>query len=194
MQNHTEKQIITFKTTVNWLLNDIWCYLVIGCFGWKIVVSQQTVVRVYNTLREWWCAISFKVTYAWWRIFNIIVLPWLPLLMNSLFNHFFEYSIMLFNDTIRPWCLCRCGFHSNTKLYTNFTKKLIIKLTPIIWNNNSLGSKNSNPIFDNCLCNIFYFQYLLFTSVAALYIIAWSIRCNMYVLSISFKPTATLRT
>ena len=35
-----------FKTTVNCLSNDIWCYLVIGCFDWKIGVFQQTV-RVY---------------------------------------------------------------------------------------------------------------------------------------------------
>ena len=31
-QNCTEKQIMPFKTTVNWLFNDIWFYLVIGCF------------------------------------------------------------------------------------------------------------------------------------------------------------------
>ena len=38
-----------FKTTVNWLLNDIWCYLIIACFDWKIGVFQETVVRVcYN--------------------------------------------------------------------------------------------------------------------------------------------------
>ena len=46
-QNRTEKQIMPFKTPVNWLLNDIWCYLVIGCFDWKIDVSQQAVTRVY---------------------------------------------------------------------------------------------------------------------------------------------------
>ena len=46
-QNLTEKQIIPFKTTVNWLSDDIWCYLVIGCFDWKISVFQQAVVRVY---------------------------------------------------------------------------------------------------------------------------------------------------
>ena len=40
-----------FKTTVNWQFNDIWCYLVIGCFSWKIVVFQQTVVRVYYILK-----------------------------------------------------------------------------------------------------------------------------------------------
>ena len=45
MQNRTEKQTMPFKTTVNWLFNDIWCYLVIGYFDWKIGVSQQTVVR-----------------------------------------------------------------------------------------------------------------------------------------------------
>ena len=33
-----------FKTEVNWLFN-IWCYLVIGCFDWKIGVFQQTVVK-----------------------------------------------------------------------------------------------------------------------------------------------------
>ena len=42
-QNHTEKQIIPFKTTINWLFNDIWCQLLIG----KIGVFQQTLVRVY---------------------------------------------------------------------------------------------------------------------------------------------------
>ena len=44
-QNPTEKQIIPFKTTVTWLFNDIWCYLVIGCFDWKIGVFQQTIKR-----------------------------------------------------------------------------------------------------------------------------------------------------
>ena len=44
-QNCTEKQITPFKTTVNWLINDIWCYLVMGCFDWKISVFQQTVVK-----------------------------------------------------------------------------------------------------------------------------------------------------
>ena len=32
-QNHTEKQIMPFKTTLNWLFNGIWCYLVTGSFG-----------------------------------------------------------------------------------------------------------------------------------------------------------------
>ena len=45
LQNPTEKQIMLFKTTVNCLFNDTWCYLVIASFGWKIGVFQQTVVR-----------------------------------------------------------------------------------------------------------------------------------------------------
>ena len=46
MQNRTEKQIMPFKTTVNWLFNDTWCYLVIAFFDWKIGIFQQTVARV----------------------------------------------------------------------------------------------------------------------------------------------------
>ena len=44
-QKRTEKQIMPSKTSVNWLFNDIWFYLVIGCFDWKIGVFQQTVLR-----------------------------------------------------------------------------------------------------------------------------------------------------
>ena len=31
-QNHTGKQLMRSTTTLNWLYNDIWCYLVIDCF------------------------------------------------------------------------------------------------------------------------------------------------------------------
>ena len=50
-QNHTGKQIMPSKTTINCLFNDIWCYLfiiylfMIHC--WKIGFFQQTVVRFY---------------------------------------------------------------------------------------------------------------------------------------------------
>ena len=50
-QNRTEKQIMLFKATVNWLFNNIWRFLVIGCFDWKIGVFQQTVLRVYYILK-----------------------------------------------------------------------------------------------------------------------------------------------
>ena len=36
LQNRAETPIMVFETTVNWLFHDIWCYLVIGCFDWKI--------------------------------------------------------------------------------------------------------------------------------------------------------------
>ena len=32
-QNRTEKQIMPFTTTVNWLFNDAWCHFAIGCFN-----------------------------------------------------------------------------------------------------------------------------------------------------------------
>ena len=35
---------MSFKTTVNWLFNDIWCYLDMGCFDLKNDGFQQTVV------------------------------------------------------------------------------------------------------------------------------------------------------
>ena len=57
-QNRTEKQIMPFKTTVNWLLNDIWCYLVIDSFDWKIGVFQQAVVGFIISLKESWILIG----------------------------------------------------------------------------------------------------------------------------------------
>ena len=51
-QNCTEKQIMPSKTTINWLFNDIWWYLLVTCFDWKIDFFQQTVVRVYLPLNN----------------------------------------------------------------------------------------------------------------------------------------------
>ena len=39
------------KATINWLFNDMWCYLFIACFDWKTGIFQQTVVRVYYILK-----------------------------------------------------------------------------------------------------------------------------------------------
>ena len=50
-QNRTEKQIMPWKTTVNWLFNDIWCYLVIGYFDSKKGVFKHTVVRICYILK-----------------------------------------------------------------------------------------------------------------------------------------------
>ena len=45
-QNYTGKlyQIMSFKRTVNWLFNDMWCYLVIVFLDSKIGVFQQKLV------------------------------------------------------------------------------------------------------------------------------------------------------
>ena len=44
-QNPTEKQIMLLKITLNSLFIDMWCYLVVGSFDWKLGIFQQTVVR-----------------------------------------------------------------------------------------------------------------------------------------------------
>ena len=44
LHNAAEKQSMPFK--------DIWCYLAIGCFDWKIDVFQQAVLRVYYILNQ----------------------------------------------------------------------------------------------------------------------------------------------
>ena len=62
-QNRTEKQIMLFKTTVNCLFNDIWCYLVIGCFDWKICVFQQTCKGFIVSLKDIWLQGSDKTKY-----------------------------------------------------------------------------------------------------------------------------------
>ena len=62
LQNCTEKQIMPSKTTINWLFNDIWCYLFIACFDEKIGVFQQTVVRVSYILKKYdWVIRPIKI-------------------------------------------------------------------------------------------------------------------------------------
>ena len=52
------------KTRINWLFNDIWCYLVIGTFDYIIAVFQQTVVSVYYILKPISC------WHGHWNCFN----------------------------------------------------------------------------------------------------------------------------
>ena len=40
-QNRTEKQIMLFKTKVNWLFNDTWCYFVIIVFIVKLTFFNK---------------------------------------------------------------------------------------------------------------------------------------------------------
>ena len=44
-QYRTEKQIMPFKTTLNWLFNDTWCYLVIGSFDWKQLQGVYCILK-----------------------------------------------------------------------------------------------------------------------------------------------------
>ena len=46
LQNVTEKQIMLFKVTLNWLFNDIWSYLFIGSFDWKIGGSTTRIKEI----------------------------------------------------------------------------------------------------------------------------------------------------
>ena len=57
-----------FKATANCLFNDIWCYLVIECFDWRIGIFQQTIVKglLYPQMKvfEWkwyFCIKPFKL-------------------------------------------------------------------------------------------------------------------------------------
>ena len=47
LQNRIEKQIMPFQTTVNWVFNDIWRYLVISWFDWKFFVFSV------NSCNDW---------------------------------------------------------------------------------------------------------------------------------------------
>ena len=53
-QNRTEKQIMSFKTTLNWLFHNILSYLLIGSFDLKIDISSTNscdgfiVLRIYS--------------------------------------------------------------------------------------------------------------------------------------------------
>ena len=40
------------KTTINWQVYNMWCYLNILSLYWKIDVFQQTVAKVYDILNH----------------------------------------------------------------------------------------------------------------------------------------------
>ena len=66
-QNRTEKRTMPFQTTVNWLFNDISCYLFIDSFEWKIGAFQQTVVEVYCILKDMSISKISKFKDVWLR-------------------------------------------------------------------------------------------------------------------------------
>ena len=77
-QKRTENQIMPFKISVNWLFNDMSCYLVIGYFDWKTADFQQTVVRVYNIFNSR----NFLI-FLWLSVYNAAFF-----LNNVLFDSF----------------------------------------------------------------------------------------------------------
>ena len=80
LQNCTEKQILSFKTTVNWFFNDIWCYLATGCFDLKISVFQQ-FLGVYCILKFWISIVSFEEVredyFKLVQIHNAMIFCWM---------------------------------------------------------------------------------------------------------------------
>ena len=92
LQNRTERQIMVPKTTINWLFNDIWCYLFIACFDWKIGVFQQTVVRVYYVVN----ISSFYCYRGTSTILNLNINFICPFSKLFIFLLLWFYSIQLF--------------------------------------------------------------------------------------------------
>ena len=115
-QNHTEKQIMLFKTTVNWLFNDVWCYLVIAFFYWKIGV-QQTVVSVYCIRKSF--VLRLLSIFTWWEtgpyiffttFYNILksrrslnFLRHCPIFLGRETNEFIEICNSPIGITLKPW-------------------------------------------------------------------------------------------
>ena len=73
----------------------LWCYLVIGCFDWKIVVFEQTVVRVI--------IISLKkiIISLWYSFVLLTWMLWIPALFclslelkMHLLSYFYRISFL----------------------------------------------------------------------------------------------------
>ena len=97
LKNCTEKQIRSSKTTVNWIFNDIWSYLFIAWFDWKIGVFQQTVVRVYYILKKTINIISDKV-HDKLRKTNLKKRTTKKLLLNSCTKTTFSFDNVLYEQ------------------------------------------------------------------------------------------------
>ena len=76
-QNRTEKQIISFKTTVNWVFNVIWCYSVIFwlknwrfsrniCNGFIVSFPFMYDIEKYpNMFKKSWGVSARFLKYVW---------------------------------------------------------------------------------------------------------------------------------
>ena len=72
-QNRTVNQIMPFKTTINWLFTDIWCYLVIGYLIEKLSrFFRQRVLRVsYPLIRTRMAGMPNSGQFYQWQIFSL---------------------------------------------------------------------------------------------------------------------------
>ena len=51
-RKRTKKTNYAIQNNSKLAINDMWCYLLIACFHWKIGVFQQTVARVYCIIKH----------------------------------------------------------------------------------------------------------------------------------------------
>ena len=77
-KNCTEKQIMPFNTTLNGILNDMWCYLVIGSFDWKNCILQQiaSLIRLWHHKFKNWYDLSNQAIFIYDQ--------------NNIFRHFWR--------------------------------------------------------------------------------------------------------
>ena len=121
-QKLTAKQILSFKTTVKWLFNDIWCYIVIGCFDWKIRVFQQTVLRglLYPSNKNNLLWLQKRVRHAEYKLklcyLNLVPVTWIflhriILVTKTFFKQFFREL-----QAFEYWSFGEFGHFSNLPL------------------------------------------------------------------------------
>ena len=114
-RNRTEKQIMPFKTTVRWLFNDIWCYLVIDSFDWE--------TGVYHIFKMGSCS-SFIIRF-WIYSFSLkkISISFCSKWFLSFFSIIF---ILVLSLTITPklcnkqCSLTACNYNANYSSYYKF--------------------------------------------------------------------------
>ena len=134
-----------FKTTVNWLFNDIWHYLVIDYFDGKIGVFQQVVVRVCYILKLLKCL--QKAFLCWCSLFlaNHQLVSFMGFFLychkylkynHNLRNSYQNYSKQFYMHDLS---VIRCIYWiiSEFKNVTYVTKNQTLKIRLILANINS---------------------------------------------------------
>ena len=98
-QNYTEKQIMPFKTKVNWLFNDLLYYLVIADFDWKffllhchrfstfvaiIIISHIFITRTVSQRK--YCTMQEKLLHFGLSYYCSRVGTWLALILSQIYK------------------------------------------------------------------------------------------------------------